>query len=168
MVGWDPGGRAGNPGGRGGGGGRVGALFIIQCTQFSPLHTLIPRRAGTFQIPVHAMFPGAHLETPQGWDNNNNIGGLPVNHLSQYCAFIRYFIEYFIEYFSLNSLHPVLSYICPGCHPYSHQKTHSFQYLRVLTSGAPNNGGLSPCGSQFGPSSPRDEVRVHFLYRHNS
>ena len=39
------------------------------------------RRAGTFQIPVHAMFPGAHLETPQGWDNNNNnIGGLPVNH----------------------------------------------------------------------------------------
>jgi len=45
-----------------------------------PVHTLIPRRAGTFQIPVHAMFPGAHLETPQGWDNNNNIGGLPVNH----------------------------------------------------------------------------------------
>ena len=73
------GGRAGNPGGRGGG--RVGALFIIQCTQCSPVHTLIPRRAGTFQIPVHAMFPGAHLETPQGWDNNNNnIGGLPVNH----------------------------------------------------------------------------------------
>ena len=71
------GGRAGNPGG---GGGRVGALFIIQCTQCSPVHTLIPRRAGTFQIPVHAMFPGAHLETPQGWDNNNNIGGLPVNH----------------------------------------------------------------------------------------
>ena len=69
------GGRAGNPG---------GGLFIIQlqCTQCSPVHTLIsiPRRAGTFQIPVHAMFPGAHLETPQGWDNNNNIGGLPVNH----------------------------------------------------------------------------------------
>ena len=38
------GGRAGNPGG----GGRVGALFIIQCTQCSPVHTLIPRRAGTF------------------------------------------------------------------------------------------------------------------------
>ena len=69
------GGRAGNPGG-----GRVGALFIIQCMQCSPVHTLIPRRAGTFQIPVHAMFPGAHLETPQGWDNNNNICGLPVNH----------------------------------------------------------------------------------------
>ena len=73
------GGRAGNPGGGGGAG--LGALFIIQCTQCSPVHTLIPRRAGTFQIPVHAMFPGAHLETPQGWDNNNNnIGGLPVNH----------------------------------------------------------------------------------------
>ena len=66
---------------RGGGGGknRVGPyFFIIQCTQCSPVHTLIPRRAGTFQIPVHAMFPGAHLETPQGWDNN--IGGLPVDH----------------------------------------------------------------------------------------
>ena len=69
------GGRAGNPGGD-----RVGALFIIQCTQCSPVHTLIPRRAGTFQVPVHAMFLGAHLKTPQGWDNNNNIGGLPVNH----------------------------------------------------------------------------------------
>ena len=31
-----------------------------------------------FQIPVHAMFPGAYLETPQGWDNN--IGGLPFHH----------------------------------------------------------------------------------------
>ena len=65
-----------------GGGNRVGPCFfiIIQFTQCSPVHTLIPHRARTFQIPVHAMFPGAHLETPQGWDNNNNIGGLPVNH----------------------------------------------------------------------------------------
>ena len=69
------GGRAGYPGG-GQGWGPV----------YHPVHAMFPgahldtRRAGTFQIPVHAMFPGAHLETPQGWDNNNNIGGLPVNH----------------------------------------------------------------------------------------
>ena len=39
-----------------------------------PVHAMFPgahlktRQGWDHQIPVHAMFPGAHQETPQGWD----------------------------------------------------------------------------------------------------